>query len=96
MARNEHAAGLISPFSLYYETVNLPTHYFLFEMKVDMSFEILTHITEVLLRIQFLWRCYASSTSKYEPNFWMILVPSKRWGFINYSTRRNIPEGLNL
>jgi len=52
MARNEYVSGLAAPLSLYYESVNLQTHYFGFEMKIDNRFEILTHITEVLLRIQ--------------------------------------------
>jgi hypothetical protein len=52
MAGNECVPGLAAPLSFYYESVNLPTHYFWFEIKVDERFEILAHITEVLLRIQ--------------------------------------------
>jgi hypothetical protein len=52
MARNENVSGLAAPLSLYYESINLPTHYFWFEIKTDKRFEILTHVTEVLLRIQ--------------------------------------------
>jgi len=65
MEWNEYVVGLAAPISLYCESVNLQTHYFWFEMEIDKRFEILTHITEVLLRIQIFWRCYATSTSNY-------------------------------
>jgi len=54
MTGNEYVAGLVAPLSLYYESVNLATHYFGFGMKVGERFEILTHIPEVPLRIQIL------------------------------------------
>jgi len=40
MAGNEYVAGLAAPLSPYYESINLPTHYFWSEMKVNDRFSL--------------------------------------------------------